>query len=68
MRGKVRLRRLWREQGAYRPMYDQRHSAVGSASLMYRCTTAKRLGSVSKPGERTNHWQKVKLPAAVPPD
>jgi bifunctional non-homologous end joining protein LigD len=29
---------------------------------------AKRLGSTYKPGERTEDWQKVKVPGAVPPE
>jgi bifunctional non-homologous end joining protein LigD len=29
---------------------------------------AKRLGSVYRPGERTQDWQKVKVPGAVPPE
>lgn len=29
---------------------------------------AKRLGSVYTPGERTEDWQKVKVPGAVPPE
>ncbi|RYE44005.1 MAG: hypothetical protein EOP24_25935 [Hyphomicrobiales bacterium] len=29
---------------------------------------AKRLGSVYTPGERTDDWQKVKVPGAVPPE
>ena len=45
-----------------REMYQQ------AKALNLEGLVAKRLGSVYRPGERTDDWQKVKVPGAVPPE
>lgn len=45
-----------------RSLYQQ------AVKLMLEGLVAKRLGSYYEPGQRTEAWQKVKVPGAVPPE
>lgn len=71
---KERLQQLLSESGGalrfvpHAPWDHGRSLYQQAKALNLEGLVAKRLGSVYKPGERTDDWQKVKVPGAVPPE